>query len=167
MSKVTDRHTAIDYAHVLRRICPIRIFQMRRKSCRCRIISTSTSQPRFMRPLSRARQRPAGSSSASNGTTRLSTAAGSTWPNPNSAFSNVAEMRSGIAASPTSRYSPSEVTAWQDHQQQAPRQSRLATIHNRQRPRQAEETVPSVRVTRATSPPFPKFESYQAASSSL
>jgi hypothetical protein len=35
-------------------------------------------------------------------------------------------------------------------QQQAPRQSRLA-IHNRQRPRQAEETVPSVRVTRATS----------------
>src|SRR6266536_537821 len=33
--------------------------------------------------------------------------------------------------------------------QQAPRQSRLA-IHNRQRPRQAEETVPSVRVTRAT-----------------
>jgi hypothetical protein len=34
--------------------------------------------------------------------------------------------------------------------QQAPRQSRLA-IHNRQRPRQAEETVPSVRVTRATS----------------
>ena len=31
----------------------------------------------------------------------------------------------------------------------APRQSRLA-IHNRQRPRQAEETVPSVRVTRAT-----------------
>jgi hypothetical protein len=34
--------------------------------------------------------------------------------------------------------------------QQEPRQSRLA-IHNRQRPRQAEETVPSVRVTRATS----------------
>src|ERR1700736_7089254 len=34
--------------------------------------------------------------------------------------------------------------------QQAPRQSRLA-IHNRQRPRQAEETVPSVRVTQATS----------------
>src|SRR3954471_14263427 len=34
--------------------------------------------------------------------------------------------------------------------QQASRQSRLA-IHNRQRPRQAEETVPSVRVTRATS----------------
>src|SRR5271166_2294223 len=33
--------------------------------------------------------------------------------------------------------------------QQAPRQSRLA-IHNRQRPRQAKETVPSVRVTRAT-----------------
>src|SRR5207342_1129751 len=39
--------------------------------------------------------------------------------------------------------------------QQAPRQSRLA-IHNRQRPRQAEETVPSVRVTRATS--FDSFE---------
>src|SRR5580692_10688328 len=36
--------------------------------------------------------------------------------------------------------------------QQAPRQSRLA-IHNRQRPRQAEKTVPSVRVTRATSCP--------------
>src|SRR3954471_1369528 len=33
--------------------------------------------------------------------------------------------------------------------QQAPRQSQLA-IHNRQRPPQAQETVPSVRVTRAT-----------------
>src|ERR1700719_4442395 len=41
--------------------------------------------------------------------------------------------------------------------QQAPRQSRLA-IHNRQRPRQAEETVPSVRVTRATSLPYVGFE---------
>src|SRR4029077_13999740 len=39
--------------------------------------------------------------------------------------------------------------------QQAPRQSRLA-IHNRQRPRQAEETVPSVRVTRA--PSFYRFK---------
>src|SRR4051794_9964214 len=34
--------------------------------------------------------------------------------------------------------------------QQAPRQGQLA-IQNRRRPRQAEETVPSVRVTRATS----------------
>ncbi len=34
--------------------------------------------------------------------------------------------------------------------QQAPRQGRLA-IQNRRRPRQAEETIPSVRVTRATS----------------
>src|SRR6266700_1434348 len=41
--------------------------------------------------------------------------------------------------------------------QQASRQSRLA-IHNRQRPRQAEETVPSVRVTRATSPARSTFE---------
>jgi hypothetical protein len=41
-------------------------------------------------------------------------------------------------------------------QQEAPRQSRLA-IHNRQRPRQAEETVPSVRVTRATSPIMERF----------
>src|SRR6202040_1117611 len=85
-------------------ICPIRIFQMRRKSCWCRIISTSTSQPRFMRPF--PRPRPAGSSSASNGTTRLSTAAGSTWPNPNSAFSR---RNVWIAASPTSKYSPTKL----------------------------------------------------------
>ena len=45
---------------------------------------------------------------------------------------------------------------------QAPCQGQLA-IQNRRCPRQAEETVPSVRVTRATSTTFPKFESYQAA----
>src|SRR2546427_360730 len=100
--KVTDRHTAIDYA-TCSGICPIRIFQMRRKSCWCRIISTSTSQPRFMRPF--PRPRPAGSSSASNGTTRPSTAAGSTWPNPNSAFSR---RNVWIAASPTSKSSPTK-----------------------------------------------------------
>ena len=58
------------------------------------------------------RPRPAGSSSASNGATRPSTAAGSTWPNPNSAFSR---GNLWIAASLTSKSSPHEVTAWQDH----------------------------------------------------
>ena len=140
--KVTDRHTAIDYAHVLRDLSDTH-FPTRPKSCWCRIISTSTSQPRSMRPF--PRPRPAGSSSGSNGITPPSTAVGSTWPNPNSAFSR---RNVWIAASLTSKSSPTKsphgtTTAT------APRQSRLA-IRNRQRPRQAEETVPSVRVTRAT-----------------
>ena len=42
-----------------------------------------------------------------------------------------------------------EVNAWQDHRKQAQRQGQLA-IQNRRRPRQTEEIVPSVRVTRAT-----------------
>ena len=36
-------------------ICPTRIFPTRPKSCWCRIISTSTSQPRSMRPFPRPR----------------------------------------------------------------------------------------------------------------
>ena len=100
--KAADRHTAIDYAHVSG-ICPTRIFPTRPKSCWCRIISTSTSQPRSMRPF--PRPRPAGSSSGSNGITPPSTAVGSTWPNPNSAFSR---RNVWIAASLTSKSSPTK-----------------------------------------------------------
>ena len=141
-------------------IRPIRIFQMRRKSCWCRIISTSTSQPRFMRPF--PRPRPAGSSSASNGTTRPSTAAGSIWPNPNLAFSR------HVLGSPHRRQANPRPRSHRmaGPPQQAPRQRRLA-IHDRQRPRQAEETVPSVRVNpRPTSSLMKRFAAAPSSPSS-
>ena len=109
--KVTDRHTAIDYAHVLRD-CPTRIFPTRPKSCWCRIISASTSQPRSMRPF--PRPRPAGSIerfewhyTGKHGS-RLRP-----WPIRTSAFLRVGNV--WIAASLTSESSPTKVTAWQDH----------------------------------------------------
>src|SRR4051812_28447134 len=55
-------------------ICPTRIFPPWRKSCWCRTISTPTGRPRSTRPFRRPRR--AGSSSASNGITRPSTAVG-------------------------------------------------------------------------------------------
>jgi len=113
------------------------------KSCWCRIISTPTSPPRSMKPS--GRRSAAGSSSASNGITRPSTAAGSTWPNR----TRRARVQCLIAAS-TTRNPRHQVSAWQDHRNKHLRQSKLA-IHNRRCPRQAEKTVPSVRVTRATS----------------
>ena len=80
--KVTDRHTAIDYAHVLKDLADIH-FPHKRPSCSSRTISTSTARRRSTR-LSR-RPKPDGWSSGSNGTTRPSTAVGSIWRNPNSA----------------------------------------------------------------------------------
>jgi hypothetical protein len=61
----------IEHRHVGR-------FPTRRRSCWCRTISTPTSPPRSTKPSPPPRR--AGSSSASNGTTRPSTAVGSTWP---------------------------------------------------------------------------------------
>jgi len=50
--KVTDRHTALDYAQVLKE-CPIRTSLTRRKSCSSRIISTRTNPRRFTERFSR------------------------------------------------------------------------------------------------------------------
>ena len=141
--KVTDRHTAIDYAHVLRDLSDthfpdaVKIVLVQDN---LNIHKPASLYEAFPAP------RLAGSSSASNGITPPSTAVGSIWPKPNSAFSR---RNVWIAVSPI-RKSRQRSHRLAGLPQQAPRQSRLA-IHNRQRPRQAEKTVPSIRVTRATS----------------
>src|SRR5215471_16249426 len=61
-------------------ICPTRIFPTQPRSCWCKIISAPTSPPRSMRPFRPPRHD--ASQNASNGTTRPSMAAGSTWQNP-------------------------------------------------------------------------------------
>jgi hypothetical protein len=90
--KVTDRHTAIDYAHLLRDLSDVHFAD----SIKITLVQDNLNT-----------HKPAGSSSASNGITRQSTAAGSTWPNPNSAFSR---RNVWIAASPTSKSSPTKST---------------------------------------------------------
>jgi hypothetical protein len=78
--EVTDRHTALYYARLLKELsdehCPnaARIVLVR-------TISTPTGQLHFMKHF-RPRRR-VGSSSASSGTTRPNTEVGSTWRNPN------------------------------------------------------------------------------------
>ena len=106
--KVTDRHTAIDYAHTLRDLSDVHF------SDAVKIVlvqdNLNTHKPASLYEAFPAPRR-AGSSSASNGTTRPSTAVGSTWPNPNSACSR---RNVWIAASPTKTLAH-EVTAWQEH----------------------------------------------------
>ena len=71
--KVTDRHTAVDYAHVLKDLADIHFWS--------RTISASTARPHSTKPF--RPPKPGGSSSASNGTTLQSTAVGSIWRSPN------------------------------------------------------------------------------------
>src|SRR3984893_10666875 len=101
--KVTDRHTAIDYAHTLRDVSDVHFPDAAKRSYWCRTISTPTSPHRSTKPSLPPRR--VASSSASNGTIRPSTAVGSTWPNPNSACSH---RNVSIAASPTSKSSPTK-----------------------------------------------------------
>ena len=79
--KVTDRHTAIDYAHVLRDIsdphfADAKIITLLQDNLN--IHAKSSLYEAFPRP------RLAASSTASNGSTRPSMAPGSIWQNPNS-----------------------------------------------------------------------------------
>ena len=94
--KVTDRHTAVDYAHVLKDLADLHFADARtivlvqdNLNIHCR----ASLYEAF--PAAEARRL----SCPSNGTTRQSTEAGSIWRNPNSAFyrPNVS-----IGASPTS-----------------------------------------------------------------
>ena len=71
--EVTDRHTAVDYAHLLKEVSDAG-FRMRRRSRSFRTISTPTNPRHFMRRFRPPRR--AASSSGSNGTTRPNTAAG-------------------------------------------------------------------------------------------
>ena len=80
--KVTDRHTAVDYAHVLKELAD-HYFANAKTIVLSRTISTSTARPHSTRPS--LPPKPGGWSSASNGTTLQNTAAGSIWPSLNSA----------------------------------------------------------------------------------
>ena len=95
--KVTDRHTAVDYAHVLKDLADIH-FPPPEPSFWSRTISTSTARLHSTKPF--RPPKPGGWSSASNGTTRQNTAAGSIWRNPNSAFYR---PNASIAAFPTNK----------------------------------------------------------------
>jgi len=94
--KVTDRHTALDYAHV--RTWPISTALALGRSFWSRTISISTARPHSTRPF--PLPRPGAWSNASNGTTRPSMAVGLIWRSPNSVSYRPS---ASIAASPTSK----------------------------------------------------------------
>ncbi len=105
--KVTERRTAIDFAHVLRDLSDIHF-------ARAAEDRAGAGQPQHARALRRSTRRSspprrAASSSASSGTTRPSTAAGSIWPSPNSPSS---PANASTGASRTPRRSTREVDAW-------------------------------------------------------
>ena len=95
--KVTDRHTAIDYAHVLKELADIH-FANAKSIVLVQEISTSIARRHSTRPF--LPPKPGGWSNVSNGATPQSTAAGSIWRNPSSAFYRPS---ASIAASPTNR----------------------------------------------------------------
>ena len=95
--KVTDRHTALEYAHVLKDLADIHFPRARTivlVQDNLNIHSKASLYEAFPLP------KPGGWSNASNGTTRQSTAVGSIWRNPNSASYRLSAW---IAASPTNK----------------------------------------------------------------
>ena len=95
--KVTDRHTAVDYAHVLKDLADIRFSAAQ---IIVLVLSASTAKRRSTKPF--RPPKPGGWSSDSNGITRQSTAAGSIWRSRNSASYR---PNASIAASPTNKSS--------------------------------------------------------------
>jgi hypothetical protein len=98
--KVTDRHTAIDYAHALKDLSDTHFPDA------AKIVlvqdNLNTHKPASLsKPFPLPRR--AASPNGSNGISRQSTAAGSTWLSPNSAFS---QLSAWIAVSLTSKPSP-------------------------------------------------------------
>jgi hypothetical protein len=80
--KVTDRHTAVDYAHVLKDLADIHFAHAKTivlVQDNLSIHSNASLYEAFRR------SKPGAWSNASNGTTLQNTAAGSIWPSPNSA----------------------------------------------------------------------------------
>ena len=142
--KVTDRHTAIDYAHVLRDLsdthfpdaAKIVLVQDNLNIHKPASIYEAFPAPEARRLVERFEWHytPKHGSWLDMARSELGVLASQSSGSPHRRQANTRPRSYRMAGPP----------------QQAPRQSRLA-IHNRQRPRQAEETVPSVRVTRATS----------------
>src|SRR5947207_3302465 len=81
--KVTDRHTAVDYARVLKDLADIHFAHAKTIVLVQRTISASTARLHSTKPFRPSK--PGAWSSASNGTTLQNTAAGSIWPSLNSA----------------------------------------------------------------------------------
>ena len=80
--KVTDRHTAVEYAHVLKELADVHFANAKTVVLvqdNLNIHAKASLYEAFPAP------KPGAWSSASNGTTPQSTAAGSTWPSSNSA----------------------------------------------------------------------------------
>jgi DDE superfamily endonuclease len=102
--KVTDRHTAVDYAHVLKDLADVH-FANAKTIVWSRTISTSTARRHSTKPF--RPPKPGGWSSASNGTTPQSTAVGSIWRSPNSASYRPSASTAGFPIKqPSSRKSP-------------------------------------------------------------
>jgi hypothetical protein len=95
--KVTDRHTAVDYAHVLKELADIH-FANAKTIVLVQDNLNITARLRFMKPS--LPPKAAGWSNASNGTTPPSTAAGSIWRSPSSASYRPS---ASTAASPTNK----------------------------------------------------------------
>jgi len=97
--KVTDRHTAVDYAQVLKDLADIHFPRARTivlVQDNLNIHSKASLYEAFPAPEASLD----GWSNASNGTTRQSTAVGSIWRSPNSASY---PLSASIAASPTNK----------------------------------------------------------------
>ena len=128
--KVTDRHTAVDYAHVLKDLADIR-FSDAEQSFWSRTISTSTARRHSTKPF--RPPKPGGWSSDSNGIPRQSTAAGSIWRSRNSASYR---PNASTAASPTNKSSSRKSPP-----QRQSRQGQLA-LHNPRRSHQTQAPLP-------------------------
>ena len=96
--KVTDRHTALDYAQVLKELSDTHFPDAKKKSAWCRTISTLTNRRHSTKPFPPPKH--AGWSKGSSGTIRPNMAAGWIWLNPNWAFCH---PNAWAAASRTSR----------------------------------------------------------------
>jgi hypothetical protein len=100
--KVTDRHTAVDYAHALKELADIHFLNAKKIVLAQDNLNTHTkASPIKLFPPPKQGGWPNGS----NGTTRPSTAVGSIWQSPNSASFRPS---ASIGASQTNKPSPTK-----------------------------------------------------------
>ena len=142
--KVTDRHTAIDYAHVLCELSDVHF----PNAAKIVLVQDNLNTHK---PASLYEAFPAVEAR------RLVERFEWHYTPKHGSWLDMAESELGVLASQCldrriddQRTLAHQVGGMAGSPQRAPRQSKLA-IHNRRRPRQTEKTIPSVRVTRATS----------------
>jgi hypothetical protein len=105
--KVTDRHTAVDYAHVLKELADVH-FAKAKTIALVQDNLNIHSKAFTLRSLS-CRPKPGGWSNASNGTTLQSTGVGSIWRSPNSA----SYRPNASTAAPDKQTLIDEIAAWE------------------------------------------------------